>query len=99
MPALYGTADAAHPRPPGLAPLRRLHPKAGRVGQASGRAVAIRPIGPRAGQVARIRGGHGNSRRRRLYDHRLQDRLGLHAIVRPRLGHDGPQRQAVFIGR
>jgi hypothetical protein len=33
-----------------------------------------------------------------LQDHRLQHGLGLYPIVGAGLGHDRPQRQAVFVG-
>ena len=99
MATLHGTADAAHPRLPGLAAPGGLQPETGRVGPGLSGAVAIRPIGPRTRQVARVRGSHGNIRRRRLDNHRLQDRLGLYAVVGPRLGHHGAQRQATLLGR
>ena len=99
MPTLDSATNAAHARLSGAATLGRFHPKAGRLGAGLAGAVAISTVGtgtrqiPRVGAVRRRFGG------RRLHDHRFQDRLGLHAVVGPRLGHHDAQRQAVFLGR
>ena len=99
MPTLDRAADPADPRLSGATAFGRLHPKARRVGAGIGRAVTIGTIGTGTGQIPQVGVGYRRFRRRRLHHHRLQHRLGLHAIVGPRLGHDGTQRQTVFFGR
>lgn len=96
---LDGATNAAHARLPGPITLGRLHAKTRRVGAGLGRAVAIGTVGTGTRQIPHVRVVHGRFGGRRLYDHRFQDRLGLHAIVGSRLGDHGAQRQAVFVGR
>jgi hypothetical protein len=99
VPTLDGATDAAHARLPAATTPGRLHPKARRVGAGIGRAVAIGAVGTGTRQIPRVRIDHGRFGGRRLHDHRLQDGLRLHAIVGPRLGNNGTQRQAAFLGR
>jgi hypothetical protein len=98
MPTLDCTADATDSRLPGAAAFGRLHPKARRVGASVGRAIAVGTIGTGTRQIARVRLSHGRFCRRWLQHHRLQHRLGLYAIVSPRLGHDNTERETVFFG-
>jgi hypothetical protein len=99
MPTLDRAADPADSRLAGAAAFGRLHPEARRVGAGIGRAVAVGAIGTGTGQIPRVGVGHRRFRRRRLHHHRLQHCLGLDAVVGSRFGHDGTQRQAVFVGR
>jgi len=99
MAALDGTTDAADPRLPGVTASGRLHPEAGRVGAGVGGAVAIGAVGTGTRQIPRVRAVRGPFGGRRPHDHRLQNNLRLHAVVGPRLGHHGAQRQAAFLGR
>lgn len=96
---LDGATNAAYTRLPSPTTLGRLHPKASRVGAGVGRAVAIGTIGTGTRQVPWVRIVHGRFGGRRLHDHRRQDRLGLHAVIGPRLGDNGAQRQTPFVGR
>ena len=86
---LHRAADAAHPRLTRATPLGCLHPKACRVGAAVRGAVAIGAVGTGTRQIPWVGVGHWGFDGRRLHDHRFQDRLGLHAVVGPRLGDDG----------
>jgi hypothetical protein len=99
MPTLDGAADATNPRLPGATPFGRLHPKAGGVGAGLAGAVAVGAIGTGAREIPRVGVGYRGLGGRRLHDHRLQYRLGLHAVVGRGLGHDRPQGQAVLVGR
>jgi hypothetical protein len=99
MPTLDRTADAADPRRSAPTAFGRLHPKARRVGAGIGRAVALGSIGTGTRQIAHVGVGYRGFGRRRRHDHRLEHRLRLHAIVGTGRGHDGTQRQAVFLGR
>jgi hypothetical protein len=99
VPTLDGAADAADTGLPGAAALGRLHPKTRRVGASIAGAVAVGTIGTGAGQIPRVRVGHGGFRRWWSHDQRLQHRLRLHAVVGPRLGHDGAQWQTASFGR
>jgi hypothetical protein len=92
MPTLDGTTDATDSRLPSAAAFGRLHPKARRVGAGIGRTIAVSAIGTGTRQIPRVRLGYRRFCRRRLHHHRLQHRLGLYAIVSPRLGHDSTQR-------
>ncbi len=96
---LDGAADTPHPRLPRATPLGRLHPKARRVGTAIAGPVAIGAVRTSTRQVPWVWVVHRGFGRRRLHDHRFQDRLGLHAVVGPGLGHDRPQGETVFFGR
>jgi hypothetical protein len=99
MPSLDGATDATDPRLPRASALGRLHPKARRLGAGLGGAVAIGAIGTGMRQIPWVRGGYRGFRWRRLHDHRLQYGLRLHAVVGPRLGNGGTQRQTVLFGR
>jgi hypothetical protein len=97
--ALDGAADTPYPRLPRATPLGRLHSKARRVGAAAAGPVAIGTVGTSTRQVPWIGLVHRGFGWRRLHDHRLQDRLGLHAVVGPGFGHDRPQGEPVFLRR
>jgi hypothetical protein len=86
MATLDGATNTADARLPGVATLGRLHPKAGCVGAGVGGTVAIGAIGTGTRQIPWVRVIHGCFGGGRLHDHRFQDRLGLDAIVGPRLG-------------
>lgn len=99
MPPFDRAADATDPRLPRATPLGRLHPEAGGGRPGGGRAIAVGAIGAGAGQVARVGLSDRDLRRGRLEDQGLQHGLRLHPVVGAGLGHDRPQRQAVFLGR
>jgi hypothetical protein len=93
------TPNATHARLSGATAFGRLHPKASRVGAGVGGAVAIGTVGTGTRQIPWVRVSGRRFSGWRLHDHRFQDRLGLHTVVGPRLGHHGSQREAVFLGR
>ena len=99
MPAFDRAADATDPRLPRAAPLGRLHPETGSGRPRHGRAIAVGAIGASVGQVTRVGLSDRGLWPGRVDDHRLQHGLRLHAVVGAGLGHDRPQRQAVFLGR
>jgi hypothetical protein len=92
MATLDGATNAADSRLPRAATLRCLHPKARRVGAGVGGTVAVGTVGTGTRQISGVRIVHGRFGRRRLHDHRFQDRLGLHAVVGPRFGDHDAQR-------
>src|SRR5262249_10433616 len=88
-----------YPRLPRLATLGGFHPEARYVGAALSRPIAIGPIRPRPRQITRVHGTHRHLGRRWLDDQRLQDGLGLHAIIGVGSADDSPQRQTVSVAR
>ena len=99
MAALHGTTDPTYTGHARLPTLGRFHAEPRGRGTLPGRLVSVGAVGPHARLVARVGVGHGRLRRWRLHDQRLQDFLGLHAVVGPGLGDGRPQRQAVLVGR
>lgn len=99
MAPLHRTANPTDPRLPGFATLGRSHPEArGRRPFLAG-PVAIGTVGSRVRQVARIGLLHPRLGDRGLHDKRLQDRLGLGAIVDVRRRDHGSQRHSVGVAR